>query len=114
MQKIEAIIRPENLTAVKDALVEAGMAGMNVVHVTGHGQQRGVVAGGPRGVGTRVVDMLLKVKVEVVVSDGNTQKAIDAIIGSAKTGNIGDGKIFVTSVDQAIRVRTGEQGDEAL
>ena len=114
MQKIEAIIRPEKLTSVKDALADAGLVGINVVHVTGRGVQSGVVAAGPRGVGRTVVDMLPKVKIELVVSDANTQKAIDAIIAKARTGEIGDGKIFVIPVSNAIRVRTGEEGDEAL
>ena len=114
MNKIEAIIRPEKLTSVRDALADAGLSGINVVHVTGRGQQRGVVAGGPRGVGRIVVDMLPKVKLELVVSDASTQKAIDTIIEHSRTGDIGDGKIFVIPVANAIRVRTGEQGDEAL
>ena len=115
MNKIEAIIRPEKLASVKDALADVGIAGINVVHVTGRGTQRGIVAAGARGVGSRtVVDMLPKVKIEMVVSEANRQKAIDAIIGSARTGEIGDGKIFVIPVADAIRVRTGEQGDAAL
>ena len=114
MQKIEAIIRPEKMISVRDALAEVGFSGINVTHVTGRGQQRGVVAGGPRGVGRTVVDMLPKVKLELVVGDADTQKAIDAIIETARTGEIGDGKIFVSQVSNAIRVRTGEQGDEAV
>jgi nitrogen regulatory protein P-II 1 len=116
MNKIEAIIRPEMLNPVKDALAEAGMVGINVVNVTGRGVQRGVVtAGGPRGTTQRyVVDMLPKVKLEMVVSDSNTERAIDIIINNARTGNIGDGKIFVTHVTDAIRVRTGERGDGVL
>ena len=114
MQKIEAIIRPERLTDVKDALADIGLSGINVTHVTGRGQQKGVVASGPRGVGRTVVDMLPKVKIELVVVDESTQAAIDAIIGAARTGDIGDGKIFVSPVSNAIRVRTGEQGDEAV
>ena len=113
MNKIEAIIRPERLNQVKDALAEVGLVGLNVVHVTGRGNQKGVAAAGPRG-GTVVVDMLPKVKLELVVSDGDTQKALDTIIEHARTGNIGDGKIFVTPVANAIRVRTGEDGDQAL
>ncbi len=87
---------------------------MNVAHVTGRGAQKGVVVGGPRGVGTYVVDMLAKVKLELVVSDADTQKTIDTIVDNARTGHIGDGKIFVFPVSNAIRVRPGEQGDEAL
>ena len=114
MYKIEAIIRPEKVTSVKDALADAGLVGINVANVTGRGIQRGVVTGGPRGVGRTVVDMIPKVKLELVVRDADRQKAIDAIIASARTGDIGDGKIFVTQVADAIRVRTGEQGDDAL
>ncbi len=114
MNKIEAIIRPERLNAVKDALADAGLVGINVAQVTGRGTQRGIEVGGPRGVGTYVVDMLPKVKLEMVVHDEYTQKAIDIIIEHARTGNIGDGKIFVWPVSNAIRIRTGEQGDIAL
>ena len=114
MNKIEAIIRPEKLTCVKDALADAGLVGINVVHVTGRGNQRGLAAAGPRGHATVVVDMLPKVKLELVVSDVDTQKALDTIIDKARTGNIGDGKIFVIPVANAIRVRTGEEGDKAL
>ena len=114
MNKIEAIIRPEKLTAVKDALADAGLVGLNVVQVTGRGTQRGIEVGGPRGVGTYVVDMLPKVKLEMVVHDEYTQKAIDIIIEHGRTGNIGDGKIFIWPVSNAIRIRTGEEGDIAL
>ena len=114
MNKIEAIIRPEKLTAVKDALADAGLVGINVTQVTGRGNQRGIEMGGPRGVGSYVVDMLPKVKLELVVHDENTQKAIDIIISSARTDNIGDGKIFISPVSNAIRIRTGEAGDIAL
>ena len=113
MNKIEAIIRPEKLTRVKDALAEIGLKGLNVANVTGRGTQRGV-SKGPRGVGTCSVDMLPKIKLELVVSDAETQKAIDTIIHKARTGDIGDGKIFVSPVIDAIRVRNGQQGDEAL
>jgi nitrogen regulatory protein P-II 1 len=113
MNKIETIIRLEKLEAVKDALANAGIVGMTLTHVTGRGVQRGVRTGG-RGTTTYVVDMLPKVKLELVVSDANTQKAIDTILAEARTGNIGDGKIFVMPVAEAIRVRTGEKGDEAL
>ncbi len=113
MNKIEAIIRPEKLTCVKDALEDVGLVGLNVTPVTGRGAQKGIAGAGARG-GTVVVDMLPKVKLELVVSDGDTQKALDTIIGEARTGNIGDGKIFITPVANAIRVRTGEEGDQAL
>ena len=114
MNKVEAIIRPEKLNEVKDALAELGLIGLNVINVTGRGAQRGVTAGGSRGVGRYEIDMLPKVKLELVVHDDATQKAIDTIIEHARTGNIGDGKIFIYPVANAIKVRTGEQGDEAL
>ena len=113
MNKIEAIIRPEKLTAVKDALAEAGFVGLNVVSVTGRGSQKGVVHQG-RGGQPVVVDMLPKVKLELVVSDSDTDRACDVIIDVARTGDIGDGKLFITSVSQIIRVRTGEKGEKAL
>ena len=83
-------------------------------HVTGRGAQKGVLVAGPRGVGSYSIEMLPKVKLELVVSNADTQKAIDTIIKKARTGDIGDGKIFVIPVADAIRVRTGERGDEAL
>ena len=114
MNKVEAIIRPETLNSVKDALADAGLVGINVAQVTGRGTQRGVEMGGPRGVGSYVVDMLPKVKLEMVVQDEETQQAIDIVIEHARTGNIGDGKIFVSPVSDAIRIRTGERGESAL
>ena len=114
MNKIEGIIRPEKLNNVTNALAEVGLVGLNVVHVTGRGTQRGVTMGGPRGTGRYVVDMLPKVKLELVVHDENTQKAVDTIVEHSRTGEIGDGKIFVSPVANAIRVRTGEQGEGAL
>ncbi len=114
MNKVEAIIRPEKLIDVKDALAEVGLIGLNVINVTGRGAQRGVTAGGSRGVGRYEIDMLPKVKLEMVVHDDKTQEAVDIIIEHARTGNIGDGKIFIYPVSNAIKVRTGEQGDAAL
>lgn len=113
MHKIEAIIRPERLDAVKDALTVAGFHGMNIVHVTGRGVQRGIVHMG-RGGETYTVDMLPKVKIEVVVRDADVDKVVKIVCDSASTGNIGDGKIFVIPVADAIRVRTGERGDDAV
>ncbi len=113
MQKIEAIIRPEKLDDVKNALADAGFHGMNIVHVTGRGVQRGIVHQG-RGGETYTVDMLPKVKVEVVVSDQKVDAVVKIICDSAATGNIGDGKLFVMPVTDAIRVRTGERGDDAV
>ena len=113
MKKIEAIIRPERLHEVKSALEEQAIHGLNVIHVTGRGAQRGIVHQG-RGGETMVVDMLPKVKIEMVVQDDAVEGAVNAIIEAAGTGNIGDGKIFVIPVEEAIRVRTGERGDIAL
>jgi len=113
MKKIEAIIRPEKLNDVKDALEGAGFVGLNVVHVTGRGAQKGIVHGG-RGGETYTVDMLPKLKIEVVVKDADANKAVDLISNAARTGNIGDGKIFIIPVEDAIRVRTGERGDVAV
>jgi nitrogen regulatory protein P-II 1 len=113
MQKIEAIIRPEKLDDVKEALATAGYAGLNIVHVTGRGVQRGIVHQG-RGGTSYTVDMLPKVKIEIVVMEKDTEKVVQAICNAARTGNIGDGKIFVIPVADAIRVRTGERGDAAV
>ena len=113
MKKIEAIIRPERLNEVKDALEKAGFVGLNIVHVTGRGMQKGIVHGG-RGGETYTVDMLPKLKIEVVTKDGDAERAVDAIVNAARTGNIGDGKIFITSIEDAIRVRTGERGEDNL
>jgi nitrogen regulatory protein P-II 1 len=113
MNKIEAIVRPERMEAVKEALSAAGFVGMNIVNVIGRGVQRGIVHAGRGGEEYRV-DMLPKSKIELVVSDASTEKAVDVIIEAARTGAIGDGKIFVMPVADAIRVRTGERGDSAL
>lgn len=113
MKKIEAIIRPEKLTDAKEALDDLGFHGMNFTQVTGRGAQRGIVHQG-RGGETVTVDMLPKVKIEVVVPDQAVERVIDAIVQATRTGNIGDGKIFVIPVEEAIRVRTGERGDVAV
>lgn len=113
MKKIEAIIRPEKLNDVKNALEAAGYVGLNIVHVTGRGVQKGIVHGG-RGGETYTVDMLPKLKIEVVVKDGDANKVVETIMAAARTGNIGDGKIFIMPVEDAIRVRTGERGDVAV
>jgi len=113
MNKIEAIVRPERLEAVKEALSLSGFVGLNIVNVTGRGVQKGIVHAGRGGEEYRV-DMLPKSKIELVVSDANTDKAVDVILQAARTGSIGDGKIFVSPVSEAIRVRTGERGDAAL
>ena len=113
MNKVEAIIRPEKLEAVKEALSDAGFVGLNIVNVTGRGVQKGIVHAGRGGEEYRV-DMLPKCKIELVVSSADTEKVVDAIIAAARTGAIGDGKIFVIPVADAIRVRTGERGDTAI
>jgi nitrogen regulatory protein P-II 1 len=113
VKKIEAIIRPEKLDDVKHALSEKGYVGLNIVGVTGRGVQKGIVHAG-RGSQSYSVDMLPKVKLEVVVTDANAEEVIDTIQKAAWTGNIGDGKIFVLPVEQSIRVRTGERGDVAV
>ncbi len=113
MKKIEAIIRPEKLNEVKNALEEAGFVGLNIVHVTGRGMQKGIVHSG-RGGETYTVDMLPKLKIEVVVKDSDAGRVVDTIVNAARTGNIGDGKIFILPVEDAIRVRTGERGEDNL
>jgi len=113
VNKVEAIIRPERLTAVKDALAKAGFTSLNTVPVMGRGVQRGITHQ-VRGGGTVAVDMLPKTKVELVVKDKDTERAITVIIESAATGEVGDGKIFVTPVTEVIRVRTGERGEPAI
>src|SRR3990172_4439057 len=110
MNKVEAIVRPERLEVVKDALAAAGFVGLNIVNVTGRGTQKGIVHTGRGGEEYRV-DMLPKSKIELVVKDADTDQVIDIICKTARTGSIGDGKIFVIPVSDAIRVRTGERGD---
>ena len=112
MKKIEAIIKPFKLDEVKEALQDAGIQGLSVVEVKGFGRQKGHTEL-YRGA-EYVVDFLPKVKIEVVLTDDLLDGALEAIAKSAKTDKIGDGKIFVTEVEQAIRIRTGESGDEAL
>jgi nitrogen regulatory protein P-II 1 len=112
MKKIEAIIKPFKLDEVKEALNEVGVAGMTVTEVKGYGRQKGhkeMYRGAEY-----FVDFISKVKVEVVVADELAEKTVEAIIGSARTGNIGDGKIFIKDVAEAIRIRTGEKGADAL
>jgi nitrogen regulatory protein P-II 1 len=113
MNKIEAIVRPEKLEPVKEALADAGFVGMNIVNVTGRGVQKGIVHAGRGGEEYRV-DMLPKSKIELVVKDADTERAVNTIIEAARTGAIGDGKIFIMPVSEAIRVRTGERGEASL
>ncbi|MBI3936057.1 MAG: P-II family nitrogen regulator [Betaproteobacteria bacterium] len=112
MKKIEAIFKPFKLDEVREALSEIGVSGLTVTEVKGFGRQKGHTEL-YRGA-EYVVDFLPKVKVEVVVPDGLLESAIEAIIKTARTGKIGDGKIFVTGVDQVIRIRTGETDEAAI
>ncbi len=112
MKKVEAIIKPFKLEEVKDALGDVGIEGMTVSEVKGFGRQKGhteIYRGSEY-----TVDFLPKIKLELVLPDGSVEAAVAAIIRSAKTGKIGDGKIFVSPVDQAIRIRTEEKGDSAV
>ena len=112
MKKIEAIIRPFKLEDVKIALVNSGIVGMTVSEVRGFGRQKGQVE---RYRGSAfTVEFLQKLKVEVVVEDEKVNSVIDAIAEAAKTGEIGDGKIFITSIDSVVRIRTGDKDEEAL
>lgn len=112
MKKIEAIVKPFKLDDVREALADVGIAGMTVTEVKGFGRQKGHTEL-YRGAEYQV-DFLPKVKIEIVIDDDRVDVAIETILKSAKTGKIGDGKIFVTTVEQAIRIRTSEQGDEAI
>ena len=112
MKKIEAIIKPFKLDEVKEALQDAGIQALSVIEVKGFGRQKGHTEL-YRGA-EYIVDFLPKVKIEVVLDDDQVDEAIAAIIDAAKTNKIGDGKIFVSSIEQAIRIRTRESGSEAL
>jgi nitrogen regulatory protein P-II 1 len=112
MKKIEAVIKPFKLDEVKEALQDIGVQGLSVLEVKGFGRQKGHTEL-YRGA-EYVVDFLPKVKVEVVLPDDQVESAVEAIIAAARTDKIGDGKIFVSPVEQAIRIRTGESGDNAL
>jgi len=112
MKKVEAIIKPFKLDEVKEALQEAGIQGLSVTGVKGFGRQKGHTEL-YRGA-EYVVDFLPKVKIEVVLTDDMVDTAVEAIIAAARTDKIGDGKIFVTAVEQAVRIRTGETGDDAV
>ena len=112
MKKIEAIIKPFKLDEVKEALQEVGVQGITVLEAKGFGRQKGHTEL-YRGA-EYVIDFLPKVKIEVVVSDDMLDKAVEAIENAARTGRIGDGKIFISDIADAIRIRTGERGPEAL
>jgi len=112
MKKIEAIVKPFKLDEVKEALAEVGVTGMTVSEVKGFGRQKGhteIYRGSEYA-----VDFLPKLKIEIVVEEGEAESVIDAIVKSAKTGKIGDGKVFVSPVDEAIRIRTEEKGANAV
>ena len=112
MKKIEAVIKPFKLDEVREALSEIGVSGLTVTEVKGFGRQKGHTEL-YRGA-EYVVDFLPKVKIEIVVADQEVESAIDAIIKAARTGKIGDGKIFVSAVEQVVRIRTGETGEAAV
>lgn len=112
MKKIEAIIKPFKLDEVKDALTEIGVYGMTVSEAKGFGRQKGHTEL-YRGA-EYVIDFLPKLKIEIVVDDSMVEKVVEAIMNAARTGKVGDGKIFITPVEDAVRIRTGERGVEAL
>jgi nitrogen regulatory protein P-II 1 len=112
MKRVEAVIRPHKLSDVKDALHDVGVQGLTVFEVKGFGRQKGHTEL-YRGA-EYTVDFLPKVKIEIVISDDLVEKAIDAIRRAAQTGRIGDGKIFVSNIEEAIRIRTGESGLDAI
>ena len=112
MKKLEAIIKPFKLEEVKEALAELGIEGMTVTEVKGFGRQKGhteIYRGSEY-----TVDFLPKVKVEVVMADDLIEKAVNVVVAAAKTGKIGDGKVFVSSIDNAVRIRTEETGEQAV
>ena len=112
MFKIEAVLQPSKLDAVKDALLEAGIEAMTILEARGHGRQKGHTEF-YRG-REYTVDLLPKIKIELVVPDDLKDKAGDVILGAARTGRIGDGKIFISRIDEAIRIRNDERGETAL
>ena len=112
MKKIEAIIKPFKLDEVKEALQEIGLQGITVIEAKGFGRQKGhteLYRGAEYS-----IDFLPKVRIQVLVADDNAGRVVEAISGKAKTGKIGDGKIFVTAVEEVIRIRTGEKGEDAI
>ncbi len=112
MKKIEAVIKPFKLDEVKEALHEVGLQGITVVEAKGFGRQKGHTEL-YRGA-EYVVDFLPKVKIEIVCEDGLVERAVDAIVSAARTGRIGDGKIFISAVEEVVRIRTGERGQDAI
>ena len=112
MKKVEAIIRPFKLEEVKEALVEEGIRGLTISEVRGYGRQKGHTET-YRGSEYRI-EFVPKIKIEVVVEDSKVEKVVDAILKTAKTGQVGDGKIFIYNVEDVVRIRTGESGKDAL
>ena len=112
MIKIEVILQPSRLDAVKEALLEAGIEGMTILEARGHGRQKGHTEF-YRG-NEYTVDLLPKIKIEMITNDDRKDKAIEAILSTARTGRIGDGKIFISRIDEAIRIRNDERGETAL
>jgi nitrogen regulatory protein P-II 1 len=112
MLKIEAIIQPAKLDIVKEALIEAGIEGITILEARGHGRQKGHTEF-YRG-REYTVDLLPKVKLEIIITDELKDKVIQAILGAARTGHIGDGKIFISRIDEAIRIRNDERGESAI
>lgn len=112
MKKVEAIVRHFKLEDVKSAITEVGIHGMTVTEVRGFGRQKGHKET-YRGA-EYIVDFMPKVKMEIVVADADVDKLVEAVVRAARTGQVGDGKIFISSIDQVVRIRTGEQNDEAL
>jgi nitrogen regulatory protein P-II 1 len=111
-KKIEAIIREDKFNDVKDALRKIGIVGINVSEVRGHGRQGGVELSGRAG--SYQIDLLPRYQFNIILSDHNVEKTVDAIVKAARTGNIGDGMIFIYPVEEVIRIRTGERGHDAL
>ena len=112
MKKIEAIVREDRVNDIKDALRKIGIVGLNVTEVRGHGRQGGISLSGRAG--DYFVDMLPRYQFNIVLSDHNVERTVDAILQAARTGNIGDGMIFIYPVEEVIRIRTGERGADAL
>ncbi len=112
MKKVEAIIRPEKLPVVRRALEDLGLGGMTITQVAGHGNQRGITQQWKGN--TYTIDLLTKTKIELVIQDTVLEKVLTAIKESAGTGEIGDGKVFITAVEDVMRVRTGERGEKAI
>lgn len=112
MKKVEAIIRPEKLPVVRRALEDLGLGGMTITQVAGHGNQRGITQQWKGN--TYTIDLLTKTKIELVIPDEKLDKVLLAIKDSASTGEIGDGKVFITNIEDVMRVRTGERGPSAI